>query len=132
MERLRYLHMSIGVLALVAFVATGQYMDLALDHLNGMADGPRLMYRSAHIYLMFSALLNVLLGIYLQARQQRRAGILQTLGSLALLLPPFLLVLSFFTDAQVLNFERPAAVIGIYLTALGVALHLGARLSDKT
>ncbi|TXT21076.1 MAG: hypothetical protein FD134_2761, partial [Gallionellaceae bacterium] len=83
------------------------------------------------IYLMFSALLNVLLGIYLQPRRERRASMLQTCGSLALLLPPFLLAFSFFMDAQTVNLERPVAAIGIYLTALGVALHLGARLADR-
>ncbi len=60
----KWLHLLFGILGLVAFLFTGQFMDRRLDHLVGMPDGPRALYRSGHIYILFSALLNLLLVLY--------------------------------------------------------------------
>ena len=57
-------HLVVGFAALAAFLARGQYMDLAHDHLRGLEEATRLLFRSTHIYLLFSALLNVVLGLY--------------------------------------------------------------------
>lgn len=126
-HRLRQVHTAVGILFLAGFVASGQYMDLVQDHLVGMADGPRLMYRSAHIYLLFAALLNLLLGSYVQVHAERRPRLMQTVGSVMILLPPILLTVSFFVDAQNPALERPLASIGIYMLALGAVLHFFSR-----
>ncbi|HUF30650.1 MAG TPA: hypothetical protein VMM77_08270, partial [Gemmatimonadaceae bacterium] len=63
---MRRLHLAVGMLALLVFILTGQYMDRVHEHLTGRPDGPRLLYRSAHIDLLFAALLNLLLGAYLR------------------------------------------------------------------
>jgi hypothetical protein len=131
MNQLRYSHMLVGILFLVVFVGSGQYMDLALDHLDGMPDGPRLMYRSAHIYLLFSALLNLLLGCYLQPLDAPRPRLMQRAGSVLILASPLLLVVSFFMEAEHANLERPVAATGLYLVALGVALHFFSRFVAK-
>lgn len=58
---MRRFHLVVGTAVLVAFLVTGQYMDKFLDHLRGMPDGPRLLYRTRHLFLMFAGLLNIAL-----------------------------------------------------------------------
>lgn len=54
-------HGMIGFAGLIAFVLTGQYMDRWHDHLRGTDDVRRLAFRSTHIYLLFTSLLNMAL-----------------------------------------------------------------------
>lgn len=123
MTHLRRTHLLVGWLFLVVFVATGQYMDLGYDHLRGMADGPRLLFRSAHIYLLLAALLNLVLGMYLQLHPGPRARILQLAGSLAILAAPLLLTLSFFMEWQDETLVRPIGRVALYGALLGAGLH---------
>ncbi|HXD32542.1 MAG TPA: hypothetical protein VN643_15580 [Pyrinomonadaceae bacterium] len=44
-------HLIFGLLVLVIFALTGQYMHRYLNHLEGMADGLRMMYRTRHIFI---------------------------------------------------------------------------------
>jgi hypothetical protein len=49
---MRRLHLATGLLALAAFLASGQNMDRAHDHLRGLDDVTRMLFRSTHIYLL--------------------------------------------------------------------------------
>src|SRR5262249_56697175 len=62
---MRRLHLVVGLVGLLAFLASGQYMDLGYDHLRRLDDTRRMLFRSTHIYLLFAALLNLALGLYL-------------------------------------------------------------------
>jgi hypothetical protein len=123
MPRLRTIHLSIGALAVVAFLLTGQYMHSVHDHLQGMPDGPRLFYRSSHIYLLWSSLLNMSLGCYLIRPQQRLLRHAQSVASLAILLGPFLLCTSFFVELHNPGLLRPAGQLAIFLAFGGVLAH---------
>ena len=128
---LRQFHLAIGIGGLIAFIFTGQYMDRALDHLAGMRDLPRMMYRSAHIYLLFSALLNLTLGFYLVEAVGRSRQWLRRAGSVPVLLAPPLFLLAFFNEPGLSSFERPYARIAIYGCVLGVALHTVTRIGGR-
>ena len=52
---MRRFHLGAGLLGVLAFLATGQYHE----HLRGMDDAQRLLFRSAHIYLLLASLLNL-------------------------------------------------------------------------
>jgi hypothetical protein len=132
MAHLARIHMLVGLLAFIAFVLTGQYMDRWLAHLDGMPDGPRLMYRSVHIYVLYGALLNLLVGAYLRPAMQQPARALQLIGSLILLAVPALLLVSFFVESANDPLHRPIAVAGIYLSLLGVALHVFSSRASRT
>jgi hypothetical protein len=121
---MRRLHFVVGLLGIVAFVLTGQYMDKVHAHLDGMADGPRMIYRSAHIYLLFASLLNVLLGGYFRAAAQRNGRILQWGASVAILVLPVLFLVAFFTEPAVPQLIRPYARPAIYLSLIAVPLHV--------
>lgn len=121
--RLRQYHAALGALALVAFVLSGQHMHWDLGHLREMPDVPRLMYRSAHIYLLFAGLLNVALGLYLQAQDSPRGRWAQLIGSVMLMASPVFFGWSFWVESQQASIERHLLRLGIYLSFGGVILH---------
>lgn len=123
MSRLRIIHFYLGVTAFAAFLLTGQYMHWAQNHLHGMPAAPRLFYRSCHIYLLWSSLLNVLLGCYLFQPRQRPLRHAQSAASFAILSGPFLLCTSFFTELYNPATVRPMCRLGIYLSFAGVLVH---------
>ena len=120
---LTWLHLLAGTAGLLAFLATGLYMDRSLAHLVGMADGPRALYRSAHIYLLFAALLNLVLGSYLVMRQSVWAKAFQYVGSLMVLTSVAMFAYGFVVETPLAQIERPAIRGGIYLCLAGALLH---------
>jgi|SRR5688572_7840836 hypothetical protein len=128
---MRRLHLAIGFAGVVVFLMTGQYMDRWLGHLAGMADLPRMLYRSAHIYLLFAALLNVLLGLYVHDHPHRwRRGVAR-LGSVLILIAPVLILIGFSLESRRTDFERPFVGFAIYGCFAGVLLHAIARGSPR-
>jgi hypothetical protein len=127
---MRRLHLAIGFAGVIAFLMTGQYMDRWLGHLAGVADLPRMLYRSAHIYLLFGSLLNVLLGLYVKGHAQgwRRGAAL--LGSVLILIAPVMILIGFYTEAARTDFERPFVGLAIYGCFAGVLLHAIGRGRD--
>src|SRR5262245_60170169 len=95
---MRRLHLLVGLAGLAAFLASGQYMARAHDHLRGMDDARRLLFRSTHIYLLFAALLNLALGLYLRTAPAGWRRWLQLAGPVLLLAAPFLLAAGFLTE----------------------------------
>ncbi|TXH69105.1 MAG: hypothetical protein E6Q88_09525 [Lysobacteraceae bacterium] len=121
-------HLLMGLLGLLAFVLGGQYMHWALDGLEGTPPAPRLLYRSAHIYLLLSSLINLFIGLYLQPATRRSYVWLQGLGGLALLAGPPVLTISFFIESPAAQLDRPLAATALYLALAGAVLHVAARL----
>ena len=98
-------------------------MDQTLDHLVGMADGPRALYRSAHIYLLFTALIHLLLGTYLRPSPAFVGRVGQWAGSLMLFLALWLFVSGFYEETPLGLVERPNVREGIYMSLVGVFVH---------
>ncbi len=124
---LRKIHLILGLLTIVAFILSGQYMDRYYGHLANMEPAPRLLFRSSHIYLLFSGLLNCLAGLNRATPTEpwrRAAGLL---GSLLLLATPPLFVLAFFYEPWLTGLARPYARIGIYLSLAAVLFQMLAR-----
>lgn len=124
---MRRLHMAVGIVALLGFILTGQYMDRVHDHLTGMPDGPRMLYRSAHIYLLFAALLNLLLGAYLRLADHRGVRMVQQAASVVLLTLPVFFTVAFFLEPALAGLERPWARPAIYLSVAAVLVHVLAQ-----
>jgi hypothetical protein len=113
-----------GIAGLIAFALTGAYMHIAYHHLHGMADGSRIMFRSAHIYLLWAALLNLLLGANFTAILDSQFARIQRIAALMIALVPLLLLCSFFTESANPDFYRPLARAAIYLAATGVLIQV--------
>ena len=75
-------HLIFGFVVLIVFLLTGQYMDRFHEHLRYTPDGPRMLYRTRHIFILMSGLLHLGLGSYFFARAQTWRRALQMLGSL--------------------------------------------------
>src|SRR6185369_1166247 len=95
---MKRLHLILGLSVIVIFLLTGQYMEYI--HNRILPDGTRMLYRSRHIYLLLSGLLNLILGIYFvpQPRGWRRT--VQIAGTILIVLSPAILLAGFFSDPQ--------------------------------
>lgn len=70
---MRRLHLYGGAFTLAAFLLTGQYMDYLDVRSGALGEGARMMFRSRHIYLLLSGLVNLAVGTLLQAFSGARA-----------------------------------------------------------
>jgi hypothetical protein len=95
---MRRVHLAVGILAVAAFLATGQFMRMHMPPMAVLEDGLRMVYRSRHIYLLGSGLVNLLLGLYLRARAAGWRKRTQTAGSVLLLVAPLLLLMAFINE----------------------------------
>jgi hypothetical protein len=122
---LRRTHLVVGMLGLVVFVLQGQYMDLVHNHLADMEDGPRMLFRSSHIYLLFASILNIVVGAYLKNGTQLGRPWIQILVSAVLLLAPAALLAGFFLEPHMADLMRPYTRPALFvLFATGVILSL--------
>jgi len=127
----RRFHLIFGLLLFIGFVLTGQYMDKFHQHLAGMSDGPRMLYRSRHIYILLSAMLHLGLGVYFSYRPDKLRQTLQLLGSLLITVASLLFVYAFFQEPMMTNLYTPYSRKGIFMLVGGTALHLFASINSK-
>ncbi len=109
---------------MLAFLLTGQYMDKYFNHLVGMPDGPRLLYRTRHIFILLAGLLNLGIGAYITSPSERRQRVVQWIGSLLIVAASFLFLIAFFYEPNLANLRTPLSHWGTYLIATGVLLHV--------
>ena len=129
---MRRAHLIFGITAVFAFILTGQYMDRGLAHLRGMADAPRMLFRSRHIYILLAGLLNLGLGTYLTPQPQEWRRLLQLAGSVLIFGATSLLVLAFFYEPMRGSLQYiPFTQGGIYAIAAGTLAHAIAGTSGK-
>ncbi len=129
---MRLTHKIVGLVIIVTFLLTGQYMDFNFGEWEGVPLETRMMYRSRHIYVLLAGLLNLALGLYLtwQSRQWRKTA--QVAGSSLIIIAPFLLVGAFFTEPAAAPLERWLTLPAVVSLFAGSLLHLvaGARQED--
>ena len=127
---MKRVHLIVGVVVVLAFLLTGQYMDRCHDHLRSMPDGPRMLYRTRHIFILLAGALNLGVGLYFvwRARLWRRRC--QLLGSLLIILGPALFIAAFFYEPTLQDLHTPLSHWGTYVIAAGVSLHVIGGLGD--
>lgn len=123
-DRLGQWHLRVGVAALIVFLGTGAYMHFRYDHLRGLDDATRLLFRSTHIYLLFAALLNLLAGLHHRRASGGWARRIQAAGSALLLVAPLLFLAGFLSEPWLGGLQRPWSRPGIYASLAGALLHL--------
>ena len=121
---MKKLHLIAGVLTLIAFILTGQYLRRAYPNMAGIDDGLRMLLRSRHLYIMLAGAVNAALGLYLTRQARGWRLIVQRLGSALLLVAPVLLIVAFFTEAARGQMNAPLAPFGLYAVFGGIVLHL--------
>ena len=108
----------------IVFVTTGKFMRIDFPDKDAIPQELRLLMRSRHIYILFSALIHLALGVYLQIRPQVWRKVLQLGGSVVLVLSSVLLVWAFVVETYSYQHFSDLSRNGIYLSLTGIRLHL--------
>jgi len=121
---MKRLHQAVGVMGLIVFVLTGQYLRRRYPNIDEVADSMRMMLRSRHLYIMLASALNLGLGLYFTSRPAGWRRAVQMLGSGLILIAPALLISAFFTEPQQGILQTAWSHFGLYAIFGGVVLHL--------
>jgi len=126
---MKKVHLIFGAFVVLAFLLTGQYMDKFFNHLHGMPDAPRLLFRTRHIFILLAGLLNLGIGAYFTDRIEIWQRTLQLLGSLLIFTASILFLIAFFYEPNSGSLRTPLSHWGTYTIATGAVLHVisGAR-----
>ena len=125
-------HLIFGLVMLVVFLLTGQYMDRVHEHLRNMADGPRMLYRTRHIFILFSGLLHVGIGTYFRYRVDATRRMLQVIGSALVTIASVLFTIAFFYEPHLTHLYVPLSKAGVIMTAVGALLHALSGINEAT
>jgi len=111
----------------IVFVTTGKFMRIDFPDKDAIPQELRLLMRSRHIYILFSALIHLVLGVYLRISADNRIKLLQYTGSALLVVSSVFLVWAFVTETYSLQHFSNISRNGIYISLAGVAMHLFAK-----
>jgi magnesium-transporting ATPase (P-type) len=125
-------HLIFGITIVIIFLLTGQYMDRYLNHLQGMADGPRLLYRTRHIFILLAGLLNLGIGAYFSFRKPLAARVMQVIGSTLIVLATVLFIVAFIYEPKMNALETPFSHRAMYSIFAGTLLHVLSGIAGKT
>jgi len=117
------LHVIIGILFIIMFVATGLYLKTLFPESNENYDAVRMMYRSSHIYLLLAALVNISFAIYFISFHNKIARNIQRIGSVLVLIAPIALLVAFIYEPVNQSFDRDITFYGILFILTGCVLH---------
>ena len=120
---LRKVHFAVGLLGIVAFLATGAYMNAGFPDLYAGNEVLRYLYRSNHVYILLASLVNVALGVHLAPAAPGWRATALLAGSVLALAAPVVLCFAFFVEAPVAQPERVWTLAGVAALAAGIALH---------
>jgi hypothetical protein len=121
---MRRIHLVVGVLTVGVFLASGQFMRMHSPPMTQVEDGVRMMYRSRHIYILASGLVNLMLGLYLRGCLAGWRKGTQAIGSALLVTAPFLLMLAFLNEpSHGLHADTWQSRFGLFALFGGSILH---------
>ena len=128
---LRWTHLIFGLVLFIVFTQTGEYMRADFPDKDSISQELRVLMRSRHIYILFSALIHLALGVYLQMRAGTARKLLQYSGSVVLFASSVLLVWAFVVETYSLQHFSDISRNGIYTSLAGVVLHLLGGVSKR-
>ena len=126
-----WFHLIFGLLMFIVFVTTGRFMRVDFPDKEAIPQELRLLMRSRHIYILFSALIHLVLGVYLRMSADRRIKVLQYAGSALLVVSSVLLVWAFVSETYSLQHFSDLSRNGIYISLAGVVMHLFAKFERR-
>jgi peptidoglycan/LPS O-acetylase OafA/YrhL len=119
---MKTLHRIFGVLVILAFLLTGQFMEY--HSVREMDDRARMMFRSRHIFILLAGLINLGVGVYFVYWRERWRKILQLTGSMLLIIAPLMLTIAFFYEPTLKGLQRPLTLPALVALMVGVFFHL--------
>ena len=131
LQSMRRLHLIFGILLFVAFVITGRYMRADFPDKDLISPELRILMRSRHIYILFSGLIHIVLGVYLQMYPQIWRRAMQYAGSVVLVTSSAVLLWAFVVESYQLQHFSNISRWGLYASLAGVGLHLIGGIEQK-
>lgn len=119
-----WFHLIFGILLFVVFTTTGNFMRADFPDKDLIPQDLRLLMRSRHIYILFSALIHLMLGVYLQLRPEIWRRVIQYGGSAVLVFSSLLLTWAWYVETYKIEHFSDLSRNGIYASLAGVGLHI--------
>ena len=132
MSIFKKIHLFGGILIVIFFILTGQYMHHNYNHLKGMELMTRALFRTGHLYILLFGLINISLGAYYKPSNQKIFKYLQLLGSILIIIASVLIIYSFFTELPAYQIERIISRYSLYIVFAGVSIHGFVSLFNKS
>jgi len=123
MQFFKRAHIFVGLIFFVLFLLTGAYMIFTFPELYAGREEVRMMYRATHIYILMSALVNLMTGSYLCNVKKPSFLNLKRLASLLILVTPVLFFIAFMFEPPDYLIDRPITFWGVVFLFIGVMLH---------
>jgi membrane protein implicated in regulation of membrane protease activity len=123
-------HLLVGLLALIIFLLTGAYMRWRLMPLMEASDRLRFSLRGNHVYILWSALLNLIAGAYLRVAPSGWRAKLQLTGSLLIMLSSAIVIIAFFHESKA-SPERPITLLAMITALTGTALQVFSTFRER-
>lgn len=121
---LKILYLSIGILTVLIFLATGQYLKYKFPNKEGMDLAFRTMQRSRHIFILLSGLVLAGIGTYFQLAKTQLVVIIQCIAFVILLIANALFIYAFFYEVETHFIPKtPIVHYATYLILAGVVLN---------
>ncbi|MEO1212019.1 MAG: hypothetical protein AAFY45_00755 [Bacteroidota bacterium] len=120
---LKRLHFFGGILLLIIFILSGQYMQHGFSSLQDLELFERMVFRAEHIYLLLTSLIHISIGVYFKPYKQVPHKYIQVFSSLLMFSATAAFHYSFFHEMPSSEIERPFSRMGLYLMLAGVSLH---------
>ena len=117
------LHFYSGILIVVLFLLTGQYMHHQYDHLRDMELMQRALFRAGHLYILLFGLIHIALGINLHRAKDSLWSAVQAFASTLTFSASVLVIYAFFTELPPQQIERPLTRFSLYIILSGISLH---------
>ena len=132
MALIRRAHLIVGVLGVITFVITGQVTARHVPEVHTLSAEVRLMYVSRHIYLLGAALVNLVLGLYLQLNPRGWRRMLQQIGSVLIFLSVVSLLMAFTAEPSLGIAGRSwRSFFGVIALFAGVVTHFAGTITRK-
>ncbi|MFT3743520.1 MAG: hypothetical protein QM785_04415 [Pyrinomonadaceae bacterium] len=117
-------HLIFGIAVFIAFAVTGSYMRADFPDKDIIPQELRLLMRSRHIYILFSSLIHLMLGVYLSISPVRWRSVVQYIGSALLTASSGILLWGFIVETYQFAHFSDVSRWGIYLSLAGAVPHL--------
>ena len=128
---MNWFHLVFGLALFVVFTVTGRYMRVDFPDKDAIPQELRMLMRSRHIYILFNALINIVLGVYVTLRPETWRRALQYTGSILLVVSSGLLLWGFIVETYALQHFSDISRNGIYTSLAAVAFHMLGGLSFR-
>ncbi len=128
---MKWFHLIFGLIVFGVFVTTGKFMRIDFPDKDIIPQDLRLLMRSRHIYILFSGLIHLALGVYLQVRADAWRRAFQYFGSFLLTVSSGLLLWAFIVETYGLQHFSDISRYGIYASLAGVVSHVIGGISGR-